>query len=164
LQEALNQEGVFTDVILSQDLVSQIDSSTTNDMYGGMAGLRAEMTWKRLTFGVQPRFGLAGNTATATVRTNNFRSLADGEQITSARETLVAPVFDLGVYARFGITKNFSVNVGYNFLWLGQITRPEDNIFYNDNGPFPTPPDIHVDMQKHSISIEGISAGGEFRF
>jgi hypothetical protein len=158
LMESLNQEGVFTDVILSQDLVSEIDSSTTNDLYGGMAGFRAEMNWKRLTIGVQPRVGLA------TVRSNNFRSLADGEHITSTRETLATPMFDLGVYAQFGVTKKLSVNVGYNFLWLGQITRPEDNVFYNSNGPFPTPPDIHVDMKNNSFRLDGVSAGAEYHF
>lgn len=164
LVESLEQAGTFTDTILNQDLVSEIDSYTTNNIYGGMVGFRSEMNVSRLTIGVQPRFGLAGNTVNAVVRTNNFRSLADGEHITSEGKTLLSPVFDLGVYARFAVTKHFSLNVGYNLLWLGAITRPEDNIYYNSNGSFPTPPDIHVNLQKHTLRIDGVSAGGEFRF
>lgn len=164
LKESLEQEGVFTDTILGQDLVSEIDSFTANNIYGGMVGFRAEAAWSRLTIGVQPRFGLGANSFHASVRTNNFRSLADGERITSDGKTEVLPMFDLGVYARFAVTKSLSLKVGYDLMWLGQVTRPEDNIFYNSEGPFPTPPDIRVNVQKHNLRIDGVSAGGELRF
>jgi hypothetical protein len=164
LKESLEQEGVFTDVILGQDLVSEIDSITANNVYGGMFGFRAEANWNRLTIGVQPRFGVGANTFHASVRTNNFRSLADGEVITNDGKTVVLPMFDLGVYARFAVTRNLTFRVGYDLLWLGSVTRPEDNVYYNSEGPFPTPPDIRINVQKHNFRVDGVSAGAELRF
>jgi hypothetical protein len=164
LKESLEQDGVFTDTITDLNLVSEIDSFTANNVYGGMFGFRAEANWRRLTIGVQPRFGVGANSFHARVRTNNFRSLADGERITNDGKTVVLPMFDLGVYARFAVTRNLSLRVGYDLLWLGQVTRPEDNVYYNSEGPFPTPPDIRVNVQKHTFRVDGVSAGGELRF
>jgi hypothetical protein len=73
------------------------------------------------------------------------------------------------VYGKWNITPRFSLRLGYNFMYLGRVTRPEDNISYNDNGAFVppfalTPPDIRVNMTRHDIRVHGFNLGGEYRW
>lgn len=164
LDEKLHQRGVFTDQILTLSTVTDIVSTTYNNLYGPQAGFRTEVVTKYFALGVEPKFGVAANSMIARVRTNHFRSISDPDVITQQSFTGVSPFFEVGAYARINITKSIALRAGYNLMWLARITRPEDNIYYNDNGPLPTLPDVVVSATRHDIIIQGLTVGGEFRF
>ncbi len=171
LREKLFQRGTFRDVTFNPaiDTNSEIDSFTRNNLYGLQGGFRAEAVTKYLVFGVDTKIALAANDQFAKVRTNNFRSNFDPEVVTDDRETHLSPVIDIGVYGKFNVTPQFSLRGGYNFMWIGRVTRPEDNIYYNDRGayvpPFAfTPADVTVRMQRSDVRVHGLSIGAEYRF
>ncbi|HEY2249527.1 MAG TPA: hypothetical protein VGH74_00655, partial [Planctomycetaceae bacterium] len=58
---------------------------------------------------------------------------------------------------------NFSVRAGYNIIWINQVTRPNRDIVYNDNGPT-APAAIGQQSVFHDIFINGFTFGAEFRY
>lgn len=182
IQENLTQRGVFREVfpepgtvdpetgeIIAESsfgppLTSVIESETSNNFLGGTLGLRFELDHKWLTLGFEPSLSVGGNGFSARVRTDNLRSLADPTVVTEEEHIVFAGVGELKAYAQAHLTENFSLHVGYNFLQAMQISRPGENIFYNDRGPFPTPPAVVVDAERTELEFEGLTVGGEIRF
>ncbi len=162
IQEELQQRGVFDSFDTLAPLTSEIDSDTKNHLYGPILGLRAEFIapWQWITLGLEPKVMLGVDNYTAQVRTNNFRGPGDPEVITQEEKTIFSPVIEAAVYARFELTKRFTFHVGYNVLWAARITRPQDNILYNDNGPLPEPPGIVVRVGRQHLTLEGLTIGG----
>jgi hypothetical protein len=164
LREQLDQVGVFNNFRTEPDLVSTIRSTTNNNLYGPQIGLRAQWIGKFLTFGVEPKFGLGANTYSAMVRTEQLRSPADPTVVTREERSAIAPFAEVGAYIRAHITDYFTLSVGYNFIWLHNVTRPGNNIRYDDFGPLPQPPGVVLDRKMRDITIDGLTIGGEFRF
>ncbi len=142
---------------------SIIDSQTQNHLFGLQLGTRLQYEYKRLTLGVDPRVSLGVNAYEAQVTTTNLRTLADGRRRTSKDDLTFAPVFDMSMYGKFDVTPYFSLHAGYNFTYLFRVTRPIDNIVYNDNGPA-APPGVVVHPKFGTVGIQGLTVGGEFRF
>jgi hypothetical protein len=171
LREKLLQRGTFRDTTFNPaiDTNTEIDSYTRNNLYGVQGGFRAEAVTKYLVFGVDTKIALAANDQFAKVRVNNFRSNFDPEVVTDDREAHLSPIIDIGVYGKWNITPQFSLRGGYNFMWIGRVTRPEDNIYYNDRGAFVPPfantvSDVIVNMKRSDVRVNGFSIGGEYRF
>jgi len=166
IQEQLTQVGVFTDVLNGggDTLVSLIGSDTMNNIYGPTVGLRAELAHKWFNIGVEPKITLGLDTLEARVNTERLRSAADPRVTTTESDTIFSPVGELGLFARANINDNLSFHFAYTWLWAFRITRPHENILYNDNGPLPTPPGIVVDKELSDFIANGWSVGGEFRF
>ena len=72
-------------------------------------------------------------------------------------------MIDLNLTGRLKVTPTFSLTAGYNFIFAGHITRPQDNIRYNDNGPIPIDPAIVVQTHKQDMIFQGLTVGAEFR-
>jgi len=164
LNEKLHQRGNFKDLILLFDTTTDIESTTYNNLYGPQIGFRTEIVTQYFTLGVEPKFAVTANTQIASVRTRNFRSVSDGEVSTSQHLTSVSPIFEVGAYGTIRLTKYASLRVGYNLMYLLNVTRPEDNIYYNDNGPLPIKPDVVVSATHHDLAIQGLTVGAEFRW
>jgi hypothetical protein len=171
LREKLLQRGTFRDSTFNPaiDTNSEIDSLTRNNMFGPTVGFKSELVGKYLSFGFDNKLGFLANDHTGEVRTIRFRSNVDPEVRTVDRDTMLSTVYDMTVYTKWNITPRFSLRLGYNFMYLGRVTRPEDNIFYNDNGAFVppfalTPPDVRVNMTRHDIRVHGFNLGGEYRW
>lgn len=164
LNEKLHQRGNFKDLILIFDTTTDIESTTYNNLYGPQIGFRTEIVTQYFTLGVEPKLAVTANTMIANVRTRNFRSVSDGEVSTSQHFTGVSPIFEVGAYGVIPITKYASLRVGYNLMYLLNVTRPEDNIYYNDNGPLPIPPDVVVSATLHDLAIQGLTLGAEFHW
>jgi hypothetical protein len=143
--------------------ISTIESEVENTLFGLQVGTRTEYNNKWFTLGVEPRVSLGMNSYQATVTTRNLRSLSDGLVRTQEDDLIVAPVFDLGMYGRVHVTPYFSLHAGYNYTYLFRVTRPHDNIYYNDNGPG-APPGIVVNADTQDMHIQGLTIGGEWRF
>jgi hypothetical protein len=142
---------------------STITSETENSLFGLQLGTRVEYDHKWFSLGVEPRVSLGLNDYEASVTTVNLRNAADGVVRTSQSDLTFAPVFDVSMYGKLHLTPNFSLHAGYNFTYLFQVTRPVDNVVYNDNGP-DAPPGIVVDAETVDMHIQGLTIGGEFRF
>jgi len=166
LDERLTQVGLFTDQTFSPSttLTSTIDSKSYNNIVGPQVGFRAELKGKWFSLGIDPRFGVAANLQKARVSSDNFRSEQDPLVVSTSRYVGTTLFYDVGTWAQLNLNPNFSLRAGYNVTWFNKVNRPENNIIYNDNGPFPTPPDIRATMSRHTIGIEGLTLGAEFKW
>lgn len=185
IQEQMTQTGVFAEAqqvtgtivnnqivigppvsgqILAPPLTSVIDSDTFNNIAGPTIGVRVEYQHPRFTLGVEPKITFGADAFSARVSTERLRSAADPHVITKDEGVMFSPVGELQLYARIHVTENFSLSVGYSIVEAFRITRPADNIFYNDNGPFPTPPGVVLDTDETDFQLKGLTVGGEIRF
>lgn len=164
LHERLNQRGTFdnaTDTLPS--VTTDIDSMTFNNLYGGQFGARLELVSKYLGFGIDPKLLFLGNTMFGTVSTNHLRSNADHVTYSDSLTTSFSFGVDIPAYAQINIHENFSVRIGYSMLWLSRVTRPENNIYYNDNGSS-NPPAFGTKLDYSSFLVHGMSLGAELRY
>jgi hypothetical protein len=58
---------------------------------------------------------------------------------------------------------NLSIRGGYDLLVLSHVTRPHNDIVYNDNGPG-SPPGIVSKVGFTDVLIYGFSVAAELRF
>jgi len=164
LHEKMTQRGVFQDTVIQlPEVVTTIDSVTFNNLYGPQIGTRMEIVSKWINLGVDPKLMFLANTMAGSVTTNHLRSNNDGVFYSSDTTTSLSFGVDIGVNAQVNLSHNFSIRVGYNFIWLNRVTRPEDNIYYNNNGDG-APPAIVEKLEKHDFVVHGVSVGGELRF
>ena len=164
IQEQLRQSGQFVDSFgVTPPLTRVVDSDTSNNLYGMLLGGRVEFVTPWVTVGAEPSVMLGGDNYRARVTTENFRGVADGVVKTESRKLIFSPVLGVNAYVRVKVTENISAFVGYNALWALRITRPENNVYYNDNG-FDRPPGVRVDEETTDFRAYGISVGGEIRF
>lgn len=165
LDERLSQRGVFRDFVSGQpDVNTEIDSNTKNALGGGQIGLRTQFVTRWFEIGGDAKLAFLGNSMNAFVRTNHFRSNLDPVVATKDNLDAFSLGVDLGGWLTVNLTQHFSVRAGYSFLWLNRVTRPEDNIYYNDNGPFPTPPGVVAKLVKSDFAVYGFNIGGELRY
>jgi hypothetical protein len=114
-------------------------------------------------FGAEAKWLMLANSMYADVATNNLRFNGDPYVLTSDNTTSVSTGFDLTGWATLHLGPKFDLRIGYNFLWLTGITRPEDNIYYNENG-VTQPAGVVVDMKKHDWSMSGLQLGGSLKW
>ena len=171
LREKLLQRGTFRDITFADpiDTNTEIDSTTSNNLFGPQGGFRSELVTKYVVIGFENKIAFTANNMQAGVRSFHFRSNVDPEVITNEDKVGFSPMVDLGVYSRVNLTQNFSLRLGYNLMWIGRVTRPEDNVIYNDNGPYVPPfsfnlPDVVTNLTRHDIKVYGFNIGGEYRF
>lgn len=164
LHEKLLQRGVFLEEFAgAQPIVTTIDASTFNNLYGPQIGGRLELVTKYINMGVDPKLMFLANSMSANVITARLRSNDDPITSSPDRTTNFSLGADVGCYAQLNFGPNFSVRVGYNYIWFNSITRPEDNIYYNDNG-LDNPPAIATNLTLHNFVVHGVSVGGELRY
>jgi hypothetical protein len=154
----------FSGVILDPPINNKIYSETRNRVYGLQLGLRSEYSNKYYAVGIEPKVTLGANTYFAQVETNNLRDFDgvqdDGRVKTTLRDTNFSPTFDVGVYARANLNDWLSLQVGYNFLWMSNIARADQVVYYNDTG-LVNPPAVVVRPAEESLWMQGISVGGQ---
>ena len=162
--ERLFQRGTFNQQgALDPPLVSDIDSDVNNRVYAPQLGVRFEYVHPWVTFGFEPKVAFGVNTIDADVSTNHLRSPGDPAVSTRKSDTRFAPVGDFSVYTKLHLRDNLTLNVGYQIIIADGISRPANNIFYNDNGPS-QPAAIVVDPGFRRMIWQGLTLGGEIRF
>ena len=163
-KERLFQRGTFDQQgLLAPALVSDINSNVDNRIYAPQFGMRFEWVDQWFTLGFEPKVAFGVNQYDATVRTDRLRSAGDPTVITSANGSRFAPVGDFSVYGKIHLRDNFSLFVSYQVMIASGISRPGDNIFYNDNGST-RPAAIVVDPSFRSMVWQGLTVGGEVKF
>ncbi len=144
-------------------LVSYIDSDANNRVYAPQLGMRFEYVTPWLTLGIEPKVGFGINNYKASVSTLHLRSQGDAFVQTQDSGTRFTPIGDFSVYSKVHVRDNFSINVGYQIMVAGGITRPANNIYYNDTGAT-NPAAIVVDPSFHRMVWQGLTIGGELKF
>ncbi|MCA9079532.1 MAG: BBP7 family outer membrane beta-barrel protein [Planctomycetaceae bacterium] len=169
---------------------ASIFSRASNHQDGVHLGLRTEYASRYVTLGVEPKVGFNTNRTSAQVTTGNLRtafldrvvqtdpinnpvdpvlrvgSLNDPVTTTTSSRTEFSPTFDLGVYAKVHVCEWMNLKVGYNLLWLGNLSTAENNIRYNDDGDRSnvdanTPGVVVRQNQLTDRVIDGFTIGGE---
>lgn len=164
VHESLGQRGTFDQLgALSPALVSFIDSDANNRVYAPQIGARFEYVTPWLTLGFEPKVAFGVNKYKASVSTFHLRSQADPYVGTDESGTRFSPIGDFSVYSKIHVKDNFTVNVGYQIMVAGGISRPANNIYYNDNGPN-NPAAIVVDPSFRRMVWQGLTVGGELKF
>jgi hypothetical protein len=162
--ETLNQVGVFNQQgQLDPPLVSFIDSDARNRVYAPQLGLRLEMVHRWLTIGFEPKVAFGVNNYKASVGTFHLRSPGDPAVNTAESGSHFAPIGDFSVYGKLNLRDNLSVFGGYQIMIANGISRPANNIFYNDNGSS-NPAAIVADASFQRMIWQGFSVGAEWRF
>ena len=175
IHESLGQRGVFdqqgalspdpTDPATSDrtPLVSSIDSDSNNRVYAPQLGMRFEYVTPWITLGFEPKVAFGINKYNASVSTFRLRSPGDAFVQTQESGTRFSPVGDFSVYSKLHLRENFSINVGYQIVVAGGISRPANNIYYNDNGAA-NPAAIVVDPSFNRMVWQGLTLAGELKF
>lgn len=164
IRENLDQRGVFDAFGSIAPITSTIESNTNNNIFGPQVGLRAELVHRWFTISAEPKVMLGMNSWQDEVVTNNLRSFADPRVRTTASDTDIVAGAELALNARIRLTDCLFLTVGYNLLWFNNTQRPHEIIRYNDNGPFPEPPDVVTDPHRGNFRMHGLSVGGELLF
>ena len=164
--------------LVDPPIVNEIASRTENDFFGGQIGFKTEWSNPWIAVGATPKIALGANRYTATVTTRDLRDSPDlrdpanpatsilpspqddGITISKLKSTHWSPAFDLGLYARLNLTDWASVHVGYNLIWMHNLARADEVIYYNDTG-LTNPPGIVVQQSREDLWVRGISIGGQ---
>ncbi len=172
-----NSSGAFGLDLLGNPIIidpveNEIRAGVENSRFMGQAGLRLEFVDDYFTLGVEPKFGLGGSNIDAHVYTNNLRdtptdpdippvlpAVDDGETFDTITYGEFSATFDCTTYAKWHVCDWFDLKVGYNFLWMANVSRADDSIFYNDLGIL-NPPAVVAQKSTNDIWIQGLSVGG----
>jgi hypothetical protein len=171
--EALVQRGVYDNSsglnpggVLIDPIVHQIESDVDNDLYALQAGVRTEFVHQRFTLGCEPKVALGLNHYEATVSTFDLRDspydpiVDDGITKNVESQNILAPYFDLSLFAKVHLSQSFHLRVAWNYTMFTNMSRADDNIFYNDNG-IANPPAITARGEEEFLGVSTFSVGGE---
>ena len=162
--EALHQIGVFNQQgQLDPPLTSFIDSDANNRIYAPQLGLRLEMVHRWLTVGFEPKVAFGVNNYNASVGTLHLRSFGDSAVNTKQSGIHFAPIGDFSFYGKLNLRDNFSLFGSYQIMVANGISRPANNILYNDNGSA-NPAGVVADASFQRMVWQGFTIGGELRF
>lgn len=173
--EQLNQRGEFDNSsgaagqnsILNPPLVRQIDSSVDNDIYALQTGFRTEFEHQLLTLGMENKFGLGVNHYDAEVRTVDLRDSPfppiqdDGIVRSGDSHDQLAPIYELQLYGSVHLNDSLRLRAGWGWTWIGNVSRADGNILYNDNGTA-NPPAVVARGRDETIWFSTFNIGGEW--
>ena len=169
IQERLTQVGSFAGFDINNNptevpsLVTTIDSRAENKIYAPQLGLRMQMVHRWFTLGFEPKIGFGANVFDADVTVEQLRSSTDPTVVTRLSETAFSPIGDFKFYASIPVTDNFTLFVSYQSFLVAKVSRPHDNILYNDNGPTSLA-GIVVREAHDNMDYRGYTIGGELRW
>ena len=166
IDDHLDQIGVFDgqgQLTPAQIVRSLISSDSENNVYIPQIGMRVEATSRWLTIGLQPKFGMGVNQYRGTVFTESLRSVGDPHTQTTESGEKLSVSGELAVYGKLHISKHVSLNVGYTFLFVDNITRAHNSILYNDNGQNADPA-VVSNPAFDLMYYQGLNVGGEIRY
>lgn len=165
LTETMQESGVFESSTVAA-FRSDIESDTLNNLYVPQIGMRIQFESKWFTLAFDPKFGLGLNDYSNKVSSNNILS-GDGYFESKDSANHLMQMVDLGLTGRVPVSEYFNITLGYNFMWLGRISRASHNVAYDVNATDPTDlstysNNIHVDTRLTDMFFQGASIGGEF--
>ena len=167
-----NRSGFLDGVgILATPQTNMIDSKVLNQRDQIEFGLRNELATRFFTVGVQEKFALGSNVVRGSVHTSNLRepgtipgSLDDPASTSSSeRRVVVAPTFDLDVYAKIRMNQWLNFRVGYSLIVMSNLGVADESIRFNEvsDGMGGTLPDVGANLGFGHRVISALTIGGE---
>jgi hypothetical protein len=145
---------------------TRIGGTANNNIYGPQVGARASLVHRKFTFSVTPRIAFALNDQTSRVTTGPLTDTLLDVVRTTDSSIEFTPVVQLEFKGEIHVNQYLSLFGGYDFLWLANVSRPDNNIVYNSEpglgGGFD--PDITQDVDLKSFYTRGFSLGAVFRY
>lgn len=159
--ESIRETGVTT---LGGARTTVIDSTADTNILGPQFGLRAELVESWFTLSVEPKLAFGFARTQARVRTRDL--FVAGETPISDQETSsdFTPIFDLNLEGKVHLNTHFSLFVGYDLIFVNQISRAFDNIRLNGVGVNGLVNASSVNIKRQNLIVHGLSVGGELRF
>jgi len=162
LQEAMNQVGVDSGGGIGTPRTTQIYSKVENRVFGPSIGARAEFKHSRFSIGAEPKFTFGFNRNTNQVATEQLFEATDPRIVSVEKNNEFSPTFQLTLYAKVNVNEHLRCFVGYDYLYIGQISRAYDIIDYNEDRASTNPATgTKVRQQNSKFSTDGITAGIE---
>jgi hypothetical protein len=162
LQETMNQVGVDSGGGIGLPRTTTIYSKTENRVFGPSIGARTEFKHSRFTIGAEPKFTFGFNRNTNQVATDQLFLPTDPRIVTVDKNNEFSPTFQVSVYAKVNVTEHLRCFVGYDYLFIGQISRAFNIIDYNENRASTNPATgTRVRDDNTKFSADGITAGIE---
>ncbi|MCH9653614.1 MAG: BBP7 family outer membrane beta-barrel protein [Planctomycetes bacterium] len=162
LRERLSQVGIDSGDGLAVGRTSVIESKVENRVFGPSIGARAEYKNSRFSIGAEPKFTFGFNRNTNQVATEQLFVATDPRIVTVDKNNEFSPTFQLSVYAKLNVNEHLRCFVGYDFLFIGQISRAYNVIDYNES---PTSGEeatgTRVRQDNSDFTADGITAGIE---
>jgi len=163
LDESYTIRGEYDGGAAAADRTTDIRSAVNSNYYGPEAGARFSVNTRWFTLSATPRIMMGLNDYTATVSSN-----AIGTGFTSFESTKInfGTVTQINLAAEVHLNTKFSVYGGYDFMWLTQVSRPDQNIDYNSisGGAAGFTPDIRQNVHFSNFAANGFSLGAVFRY
>jgi hypothetical protein len=164
ISEQLVQTGSFNQQgLLSTPLVSVVTSQVDNATYAPQVGLRMEFVHPRFALGVEPKIGIGVNEVENTVVTERLRSQADPTITSTDQGDMLSAVGEIALYGKLNVSEKLTLNFGYSFLFVDNVSRAHNSILYNDNGP-QADAAIIARRSTELMYYQGINLGAEFRY
>lgn len=163
LQESMNQVGVDSGGGIGTPRTTTIASKVENRVFGPSIGTRAEFTSRRFTIGAEPKFTFGFNRNTNEVATEQLFEATDPRLTSTQKSNEFSPTFQLSVYAKLHVNEHLKCFVGYDYLFIAQISRAYDIIDYNEDRTATNPATgTRVRENNSDFTADGITAGIEF--
>ncbi|MCR9233348.1 BBP7 family outer membrane beta-barrel protein [Gimesia chilikensis] len=162
LQETMNQVGVDSGGGIGLPRTTTIYSKTENRVFGPSIGARTEFKHSRFTIGAEPKFTFGFNRNNNQVATEQLFQPSDPRIVTVDKNNEFSPTFQVSVYAKVNVNEHFRCFVGYDYLFVGQISRAFNIIDYNEDRTAANPAvGTRVRDDNSKFSADGITAGIE---
>ncbi|MEZ6056368.1 MAG: BBP7 family outer membrane beta-barrel protein [Planctomycetaceae bacterium] len=165
LGESLTISGVdqFTDTDPTNDTTHFIRSESLNHIFGPSIGFRAQTQIKNLTLGVTPKFILGFNRHEDSVQTRQIFDAAEAQTFNQRNHSEIAPMFELQAFASLQMSDNFRLRAGYDLNAVSGISRPDQNINYNDSNLVGNPTIIGLKSGNlKALVFQGFSVSAEW--
>ncbi len=163
LRENMSQVGVDSGGGIGTPRTTTIASKVENRVFGPSIGARAEYTNRRFTIGAEPKFTFGFNRNTNQVATEQLFLATDPRIASVEKNNEFSPTFQLSVYAKVHVNEHMRCFVGYDYLFIGQISRAFNIIDYNEDRTASNPAvGTKVREENSDFTTDGITAGIEF--
>lgn len=150
-----------------------IGTKANNNIFGPELGLRMEARSRWITLGVEPKLTFGINRISNHLRTSQIFTAAV-DPITLAplepdfaqkdTQTRFSPMIDLSSYARIRLAEGLNATLGYQFMATTNVSRSENNVYWNSSSLVTLPPLIRLKEQRETFWMHGINLGLEWQF
>jgi hypothetical protein len=164
-RESFDFRGTFNNGGIAADTVTQVHSTTNNNMYGPEAGFRAGVNNRWFSLSATPRVAFTLNDYTGIT---NVASLSGNAAPTGGSGGAVefTPIVQVSFTGEIHLSPSFSIFGGYDLMWIYRMTRPYDNLVFDSSpgaGGSPVP-NIRQQIDLESMYTRGLSFGAVFRY
>lgn len=162
LREDMNQIGVDSGGGIGTPRTTTIYSKVENRVFGPSIGARAEFKHSRFSIGAEPKFTFGFNRNTNQVRTDQLFEATDPTIVSVQKNNEFSPTFQLSLYAKVNVNDHLRCFIGYDYLFVAQVSRAFDIIDYNENRASSLPASgTKVRQDNSDFSADGLTAGIE---